>query len=333
MLVSMNQSASAEDVLQVVSTLEHKGIKTKVVREPGRVLVVANRNTEKGSGLETMPSVHAVIETDTPYKLASRKARPAGTVVNVCGVAVGGTNAVMIAGPCSVESREQLLATAIAVKAAGAQMLRGGAYKPRTSPYEFQGLGLDALKLLAEARTETGLPIVTEVMSTDDVELVSEYADVLQIGARNMQNFALLRRVAQSERPVLLKRNPAATVSEWLLAAEYILVGGNPNVMLCERGVKGFSNETRNMLDIGAIALAKQLTHLPVLADPSHATGRRDLVPGVSKAALAAGADGLIVEVHPNPAVALSDGPQSMTFTGFEEMMGELEQPARMLGN
>ena len=236
---------------------------------------------------------------------------------------------VVIAGPCSVESREQLINTAIGVKNGGARMLRGGAYKPRTSPYDFQGLGVEALKILAEARELTGLPIVTEVMSTEDVDLISEYADVLQIGARNMQNFALLRRLAKAERPILLKRGPSATVKEWLLAAEYLLSGGNTQVILCERGIKTFETELRNTMDLAAIALAKELSHLPVIADPSHGTGRRSLIGAVSRAAIAVGADGLIVEVHPCPERALSDGPQSLDIAGFAGMMRSLSEPLR----
>jgi 3-deoxy-7-phosphoheptulonate synthase len=244
-------------------------------------------------------------------------------------VEIGGQTAVVIAGPCSVESRAQVLAAAHGVRAAGANMLRGGAYKPRTSPYEFQGLGLKGLELLAEARLATGLPIVTEVIGTDDVDLVCQYADVLQVGARNMQNYPLLRRLAQVDKPVLLKRNPAATVEEWLLAAEHLLLGGNANVILCERGIKGTGVETRNTFDISAVVLARQLTHLPVLADPSHAAGRRDLVPALARAALAAGADGLLLEVHPNPEAALSDGAQSLTIAEFERLMLGLAAPVR----
>jgi 3-deoxy-7-phosphoheptulonate synthase len=230
----------------------------------------------------------------------------------------------VIAGPCSVESAEQLMSTARAVKAAGGNMLRGGAYKPRTSPYDFQGLGVEALHLLREASEETGLPIVTEVMSETDVEIVAEYADMLQVGARNMQNFSLLRKLATIPRPILLKRGPSATVKEWLLAAEYLLAGGNANVVLCERGIKTFETATRNTLDLAAIALVKELSHLPVLADPSHGTGLRSLVPPMSKAAAAAGADGLIIEVHPCPERALSDGPQSLDLPGFAELMKSL---------
>jgi 3-deoxy-7-phosphoheptulonate synthase len=215
------------------------------------------------------------------------------------------------------------------VKKAGASLLRGGAYKPRTSPYDFQGLGVEALELLKEARKETGLPIVTEVMSTEDVDTVSEYADMLQVGARNMQNFPLLRRLSRAKRPVLLKRGPSATVKEWLLAAEYLLTGGNPDVVLCERGIKTFESELRNTFDLAAIALAKELSHLPVVADPSHGTGRRSVIPAMSRAAIAAGADGLMIEVHPCPERALSDGPQSLDLAGFAKLMAELDRPMR----
>jgi 3-deoxy-7-phosphoheptulonate synthase len=226
-----------------------------------------------------------------------------------------------MAGPCSVESYEQLLATAEAVKSAGAVILRGGAYKPRTSPYDFQGLGVEALRILSRVRRETGLPIVSEVLSTDDVEIVAEHVDMLQVGARNMQNFALLRRLGQLRKPVLLKRSPAATVKEWLFAAEYLLAGGNGQVVLCERGIRSYDPDLRNTLDLAGMALARQWSHLPVIADPSHATGRRDLIPAMCRAALAAGADGLIVEVHPDPANAVSDGKQSLDFPSFAHMM------------
>jgi 3-deoxy-7-phosphoheptulonate synthase len=269
--------------------------------------------------------VDNVVPIAQPYKLVSRQVRPEGSIVDVAGVRIGnGEPVVVIAGPCSVESREQLLTTARAVKSAGARLLRGGAYKPRTSPYDFQGLGEEALELLAEARRETGLPVVTEVMSTEDVDAICEHADMLQVGARNMQNFALLRRLATVDKPVLLKRGPSATVKEWLLAAEYLLTGGNPNVVLCERGIKTFETETRNTIDLAAVALAKELSHLPVIADPSHGTGRRSLIAPLSKGAIAVGADGLIIEVHPNPERALSDGPQSLDCREFQAMMCEL---------
>lgn len=253
------------------------------------------------------------------------------TVVWVGGVPIGGEEAVVIAGPCSVESREQTVSTAFAVKQHGATMLRGGAYKPRTSPYDFQGLGLEALKILREAGDLTDLPIVTEVMSEEDVELVAAYADMLQVGARNMQNFALLRKLSKVNRPILLKRGASATVKEWLSAAEYLLHGGNENVILCERGIKSFDNSLRNTLDLAAVALVKEMTHLPVIVDPSHATGKRSLISATAKAALAIGADGVIIEVHPQPEIALSDKEQQLTFQDFARMMRNLQSPLRKI--
>lgn len=251
------------------------------------------------------------------------------TVVWVQGIPIGSQAAVVMAGPCSVESREQVTQTAVAVKRHGASILRGGAYKPRTSPYDFQGLGVEGLRLLREAGDAADMPVVTEVMSEDDVAVVCDYADMLQVGARNMQNFALLKKLAKTRRPILLKRGPSATVKEWLSAAEYLLHGGNENVVLCERGIKTFDNSLRNTLDLAGVALVKQLTHLPVVVDPSHATGMRSIVGICAKAAVAIGADGVIVEVHPEPEKAWSDGAQSLTFDGFAEMMDGLCQPAR----
>lgn len=265
------------------------------------------------------------------FVLASRQFKDERTVIKVGDRFVGGADVLVIAGPCAVESREQLLATAHAVKQAGAHLLRGGAYKPRTSPYAFTGLGVTGLRLLAEAREATGLPIVTEVLGTDDVDVVAEHADMLQVGARNMQNFALLRRLASVSRPILLKRGLSATIEEWLLAAEYLLAGGNPNVVLCERGIRSFETQLRNTLDLAAVARVKELSHLPVIVDPSHATGRRSIISAVSRAAVAVGADGLIIEVHPNPASALSDGQQSLTFDEFSELMRNLSAPLRQL--
>jgi 3-deoxy-7-phosphoheptulonate synthase len=257
----------------------------------------------------------------TPLALFSSSNGSERTVVHVGSVAIGAGRPVVIAGPCSVESYGQLLATAEAVKSAGAAILRGGAYKPRTSPYDFQGLGVEALEILSQVRDETGLPVVSEVVSTDEVEMVAEHVDMLQVGARNMQNFALLKRLGQLRKPVLLKRSPAATVKEWLLAAEYLLAGGNGQVVLCERGIRSYDPQLRNTLDLAGLALARQLSHLPVIADPSHGTGRSDLIPAMCRAALAAGADGLIVEVHPDPANAMSDGMQSLDFPAFACMM------------
>jgi len=250
-------------------------------------------------------------------------------IVWVGGVPIGGSSAVVIAGPCSVESREQVVSTAIAVKRAGAVMLRGGAYKPRTSPYDFQGLGLEGLKLLREAGDIANLPVVTEIMSEDDVAAGCDHSDMIQVGARNMQNFALLKKLAKTRHPILLKRGASATVKEWLSAADYLLHGGNQNVVLCERGIKTFDHSLRNTLDLAGVALAKELTNLPIVVDPSHATGKRSLISATAKAALAVGADGVIVEVHPQPEEAWSDGAQSLTFGGFGEMMENLRRPLR----
>lgn len=262
--------------------------------------------------------------------LVSREASEQ-TIVRIKDVPIGGDETIVIAGPCSIESREQTVSTAFSIKESGAMMLRGGAYKPRTSPYDFQGLGLEALKILRDAGDLTGLPVVTEVMSEEDAELVADYADMLQVGARNMQNFALLRKLAKINRPILLKRGASATVKEWLSAAEYLLHGGNERVVLCERGIKTFDNSLRNTLDLASVALVKEMTHLPVIVDPSHATGKRSLISATAKAALAIGADGVIVEVHPQPEIALSDKEQQLTFQGFAEMMRNLQSPLRKI--
>ena len=274
----------------------------------------------------------AGIEISSKIKLAVKGADMENTIVNVRGIEVGGRKLTVIAGPCSVETREQVLEAARAVKAAGASMLRGGAFKPRTRPYGFQGLGEEGLKILAEAREETGLPIVTEVMEPDKVELVEAYADVLQVGARNAQNYPLLKRLGKARKPVLLKRGLSSTIEEWLSAAEYILHGGNPDVILCERGLRTHGKLTRFTMDLSAIAIIKEVSHLPVIADPSHGTGIRSLVSPMSKASIAAGADGLIVEVHPNPEEALCDGPQSLRPPEFRTLMGELKSVANSVG-
>ena len=267
---------------------------------------------------------------DKNLPLASREADEQ-TIVWVKDIAIGGSEAVVMAGPCSVESREQVVSTALAVKNAGAVILRGGAYKPRTSPYDFQGLGIEGLQLLREAGEIAGMPVVTEVMSEEDVDIVCDHADMLQIGARNMQNFALLKKIGKTDKPILLKRGASATVKEWLCSAEYIMHAGNSKIVLCERGIKTFDNSLRNTLDLAAIALAKELTHLPVIADPSHATGKRSLINATSKAAIAVGADGIIVEVHPQPEIALSDSAQQLTFAGFTELMEIIQSPLRKI--
>ena len=334
MIINMVEGATEAEIQHVIDSVVLCGYQPHVIRGTERTIVAAvgsGGNRAQLEALKSAPGVEDAIPIAHPFKLVSRQVRGETSIIEVGGVEIGGEEIVIIAGPCSVESREQLLEAAVGVKNAGAHMLRGGAYKPRTSPYDFQGLGEEALKILAEARSLTGLPVVTEVMSTEDVDLIAEYADVLQIGARNMQNFALLRRLAKAERPILLKRGPSATVKEWLLAAEYLLSGGNSQVILCERGIKTFETELRNTFDLAAIALAKELSHLPVLADPSHGTGRRSLVSAVSKAAVAVGADGLMVEVHPCPERALSDGPQSLSLDGFAALVRGLSEPLRRI--
>lgn len=281
------------------------------------------------AALRRQPAVSEIVEMKTPYKLVSRAFQATNTMISIgtsrtCQpVLLGGGEPIVMAGPCAVENREQLLTTAQAVKAAGAQVLRGGAFKPRTSPYQFQGLGVEGLELLAEAREMTGLPVITEVMEPELVETVAHYADILQIGTRNMQNFPLLRAAGQQPKPVMLKRGLAATIDEWLLAAEYIVAAGNPNVILCERGVRSFDPQTRNVLDLACVPLLHQLTHLPVVVDPSHATGRRELIVPMARAAIAAGAEGLLLEVHPDPNTALCDGKQSITPDQLHEIMSE----------
>ncbi|MFY9909243.1 MAG: 3-deoxy-7-phosphoheptulonate synthase [Candidatus Sulfotelmatobacter sp.] len=331
MIVNMSEKATEQEIAHIIERIREAGYQPHVTRGVERTIVAAvgNGRRHEIEALQVAPGVENVVPIAQPFKLVSRQVKPERSVVNVGGVAIGGPGVVVIAGPCSVESREQLLSTARAVKQAGATMLRGGAYKPRTSPYDFQGLGLEALKILREAREKVGLPIVTEVMSTEDMEIICEHADMLQVGARNMQNFALLRRLATVNKPVLLKRGPSATVKEWLLAAEYLLAGGNNQVVLCERGIKTFETEMRNTFDLAAVALARDLSHLPVIADPSHGTGKQSLIAAVSRAAVAVGADGLIIEVHPCPERALSDGPQSLDFAGFEKVMRAIAEPLR----
>jgi 3-deoxy-7-phosphoheptulonate synthase len=335
MIVNMAEGASEQEIEHVIERVREAGYHPHVTRGAQKTIVAAvgNGRRHELEALQVAPGVENVVPIAQPFKLVSRQTRPHRTVVDVGGVQIGGDRVVVIAGPCSVESREQLFTTAHAVKKSGATMLRGGAYKPRTSPYDFQGLGVEALKLLREAGEESGLPVVTEVMSTEDVDLICEHVDMLQVGARNMQNFALLRRLATIQTPILLKRGPSATVKEWLLAAEYLLAGGNRNVVLCERGIKTFETETRNTIDLAAVALARDLSHLPVIADPSHGTGKQSLIGAVSRAAIAVGADGLIIEVHPCPERALSDGAQSLDFAAFERVMKGLSEPLRSVGS
>ena len=325
MLVVMKRDASKEEIAGVVSRIGELGLTAVSLPGAERTAIgtfgVAAREFEEQ--LESMPGVEEIVYVSRPFKLASREVRPADTVVRPLAV---------VAGPCSVEGREQTVATALAVRDAGATLLRGGAYKPSTSPYAFRGLGEPGLAILEEARAATGLPIVTEVLTPADVDVVARHADCLQIGARNMQNFSLLDAVGEQRLPVLLKRGMSATVEELLLSAEYILARGNPNVILCERGIRTFERYTRNTFDINAIPLLRKLTHLPVLADPSHGTGKWYLVSPVALAAVAAGADGLIVEVHPSPDHALKDGFQSLTFENFAALMRTIPAVAAAVG-
>jgi 3-deoxy-7-phosphoheptulonate synthase len=314
--------------------IEAAGLHTHVSRGEQRTIIgcIGDETRLQEVPLRSIPGVDDVIPVLKPYKLASREFSVNRTVVNVGGAAVGANELVVIAGPCSVENRAMLRQTAGAVRSAGARVLRGGAFKPRSSPYAFQGLGKEALKLLVDVRAEFGLPIVTEVMDTRDVELVAEHADMLQVGARNMQNFALLSELGRVQRPVLLKRGLSATISELLMAAEYIMANGNRQIVLCERGIRTFERATRNTLDVAAIPVLKRETHLPVIVDPSHAGGQASLVAPLSFAAIAAGADGLIIEVHPNPEEALSDGDQSLTINAFDTMMKQFPLFAQAAG-
>jgi 3-deoxy-7-phosphoheptulonate synthase len=325
------------DTERVVQKIEAAGLRVNISQGSERTIVgvIGDSHTKEllREGLEAMEGVESVVRVLRPYKLVSREFHGGrDSIVWVRDVAIGGSRVVVIAGPCSVESREQTMQTARAVKLAGAQLLRGGAFKPRTSPYSFQGLQEDALRILVEAREETGLPIVTEAMDTRQLELVVKYADMVQIGARNMQNYTLLKDAGRAGHPVLLKRGPSATIEELLLAAEYIMAEGNPDVVLCERGIRTFENYTRFTLDLNAVPVLKSLTHLPVVVDPAHGTGKWKLVTPMARAAVASGADGLLVEVHPEPDKALSDGPQQLSLTNFAVMMQELDAVALAVG-
>ena len=323
MIIIMQVNSSDEDIQAIQEHLHKLGLEGQINRGVERTVIGVLGETfpELRDELELLPGVREVVPISRPYKLSSREFQPEPTTFKVGPVTIGGDELVIMAGPCSVESEEQVLATARAVKKTGGNILRGGAFKPRSSPYSFRGLGEEGLKYLANAREETGLPIITEVMDTRDVELVSRYADILQIGTRNMQNFTLLDEVGRSGKPVMLKRGLSATYEDWLLAAEYILSGGNRQLMLCERGIRTFETYTRNTMDIAAIPAIKRLSHLPIIADPSHGTGKWYLVTPVALAAVAAGADGLLVEVHPNPDTALSDGAQSLNFENFKRLV------------
>ncbi len=334
MIVVMNPGAKKEEVKKITDKLERMGYGVHLSTGENRTVigVIGQRREEAAQAMEAMPEVEKVVFITRPFKLAGREFHPNDTVINIENVSIGGPNLVIMAGPCAIENEEQLLQAAEGIKAGGASILRAGAFKPRTSPYSFQGLEKEGLDFLKEVRAKTGLLIVTEVMDQFTVEEVADCADIIQVGARNMQNYFLLRELGKIRKPVLLKRGLSATIEEWLMAAEYILSGGNYEVILCERGIRTFEPYTRNTLDLSAIPLAKQLSHLPVIVDPSHGTGLSSLVPAMSKAALAAGADGLMIEVHPNPQEALSDGPQSLTPEQFQDLTKELKGVALSVG-
>ncbi|MBI2082394.1 MAG: 3-deoxy-7-phosphoheptulonate synthase [Deltaproteobacteria bacterium] len=336
MIVVMKVGASKKQIDTVIQGVKKLGFKSHPIHGEDRFVIACIGHEKKKQDLydlQSLEGVEAIVPISKPYKLASLETHKKPTVIAVGdSVKIGGTELCIMAGPCSVESENQILETAKAVKQAGAHMLRGGAFKPRTSPYDFQGLEEEGLKLLAKAREATGLPIITEVMGPEDVDLVAQYADVLQVGARNVQNFPLLKELGQCQKPVFLKRGMSATIKEWLLSAEYILTGGNPNVMLCERGIRTFETATRNTLDINAIPVVKSQTHLPIILDPSHGTGNWSYVIPMALAGIAAGADGVMVEVHPRPEEALSDGGQSLTFKRFKELMTRLAPIAKAVG-
>ncbi len=334
MIVVMKTGAPMKQVSAVLKVIESHGFKPHLSKgeEATIIGVIGDERTLDAAIFSILPGVDRVIPILKPFKLASREFKAKDTVIHVDDVTIGGGTFTLMAGPCAVESAEQTLETARRVKKSGAVILRGGAFKPRTSPYSFQGLGKKGLEILAEARKETGLPVVTEVMSIEDVPVVAEYADILQVGARNMQNFNLLDCVGRQDKPVLLKRGMSSTIEELLLSAEYILSRGNPNVILCERGIRTFEKYTRNTFDISAVPVIKKLSHLPIILDPSHAAGVRDYVAPLARASVAIGADGIMIEVHPHPEKALCDGQESLTPDEFEKLVGELRPIAKAVG-
>ncbi len=334
MIIVLKPGITKEEIQHIVERIQSFGLRAHISEGEERTIIgaIGNERLLADQTLETFPGVEKVLPILKPYKLVSREFQPKNTVIAVDGRRIGDKTVHVMAGPCSVESQDQVLRAAIPVREAGATFLRGGAYKPRTSPYSFQGLGVEGLGYLAHARDVTGLPVITEVLDPRDLDVVYKYADVLQIGARNMQNFKLLTEVGRLDKPVMLKRGLSATIQEFLLSAEYIATEGNRKIILCERGIRTYETETRNTLDLSAVPVLKQLTHLPVFVDPSHGTGRWDLVPAMALAGIAAGADGLLVEVHPEPELALSDGPQSLKPAKFAALMAELKKVAEALG-
>ncbi|WP_366924673.1 3-deoxy-7-phosphoheptulonate synthase [Metallumcola ferriviriculae] len=326
MIVVMQLNATKAEVDSLINRLEVSGFQSHIIKGTNRLVIgaVGFPAAPENPGLERMPGVEKVVPIMQPYKLAGREIKPDDTVINVKGIEIGGRSAVVIAGPCAVESREQLLEAAVAVKKAGASIIRGGAFKPRTSPYSFQGLEEEGLEILKEAGNLTGLPVITEVIDERSAKMACDYADILQVGARNMQNFQLLKLIGQTGKPVMLKRGISATINEWLMAAEYIMAQGNYKIILCERGIRTFETATRNTLDISAIPVVKGLSHLPIMVDPSHASGDWRLVSPLARAGLACGAHGVMVEVHPNPKQALCDGQQSLSIENFKQTMKDL---------
>lgn len=333
MIIVMNPAASEAAVKNIVDFIHSRDLETHLSegREVTIIGVVGDKSKLRDQNLEIFDGVEKIVEVTESYKLSNRKFHPLPSVISVGNVKIGGDELVVMSGPCAVESENQVMETAVAIKKAGAQILRGGAYKPRTSPYAFQGMEEDGLKLMKEAKDETGLSIVCEVTSLQAIEAACKYVDMLQIGARNMQNFYLLKEAGKTGLPILLKRGLSATINEWLNASEYIMAEGNPNVVLCERGIRTFETATRNTLDLSAVPAIKAKSHLPIIVDPSHAVGVRSYVSSMAKASVAAGADGLMIETHPNPEKALSDGPQSLTFPQFNELCEELRPLAALM--
>ena len=334
MIIVMSPASTQENLERVEEKITKTGLKYHLSTGDDRTIVgvIGDKKLIAGLQMNSFDGVEKTVRITEKYKLVSREFKHEDTIIDVGGLKIGAGHLTIMAGPCAVESMEQLMEAAECVKSCGAQFLRGGAFKPRTSPYDFQGLAEDGLKMLREAADKTGLKVVTEIVNINDVEIIEKYADMVQIGARNMQNFQLLKEIGRARVPVLLKRGLSATISEWLNAAEYIMAGGNENVVLCERGIRTYETYTRNTLDLSAVAAVKELSHLPVIVDPSHGTGRWQMVPSMSRAAIAAGADGLIIEVHPHPEIALSDGDQSLTPENFRKTMEEVRSIARFMG-
>jgi 3-deoxy-7-phosphoheptulonate synthase len=334
MLVVMKAHATAEQVQAVVASIREMGLSPHPLPGPTRTAIAITGNTSAVDSrcVELLPGVKECIRVTKAYKLTGREMHPDDSVIRLPQAEIGPKTFTLIAGPCSVENEKMVVQTAEYLVSRGVKLMRAGAFKPRTSPYSFQGMGIEGLKILAKARQSTGIGIVTELLDTENADAVEECADIIQIGTRNMQNFSLLRRVAKARKPVLLKRGMAATLDEWLLAAEYVMAGGNYQVILCERGVRTFADHSRNTLDLSVIPPVRQLSHLPILIDPSHGTGKRDYVPAMARAAVAAGADGLLIEVHPAPEKALSDGPQSLDFAGFDNLLESLRRLAEVMG-